>query len=120
MDRYNKILSKYFMVKDTDTKKLIMEKFTKNSRTLPRYIDNVLYCCGVISVNYIPEITNNKWIPFLNFNKENIFHEDKGVKDLSEYPVSANKAQEILANKVIELIHFVSFDKLHSRLSEKQ
>lgn len=52
MDRYHKILSKYFIVKDTDTKKLIMEEFRKNSRTLPMHIDNVLYCCGIVSVNY--------------------------------------------------------------------
>lgn len=119
MDKYNKIIAKYFEAKDTNIKKLVMEEFKKNNKNLPSHIDSILYNFGIISVNYSPLVDSDKWMPYLNFSHENIFNEEEGVKDLCEFPVSANKAQEILANKVIELIHFINFEKAIGQLNYK-
>lgn len=119
MEKYNKIIAKYFEAKDTKIKKFVMEEFKKNNKNLPSHIDSVLFNFGIISVNYSPLVDSNKWMPYLNFSNENIFNEEKGVKDLCEFPVSANRAQEILANKIIELIHFINFEKVLSQLNLK-
>ena len=116
---FKKILTNYFKENDSATKKLIIAESEKTDHNFFRYFDNLLYHLGIISVHCELDLkSSNRYYPYLNFGKDNIFDEPMQIKKLTQFSITQTKAEEILANEIIKLLHFVNYEKLKNRINE--
>lgn len=99
----------------------INEEFRKsNSRTYYDFFDNFLFDFGILSLNYVPMLDVNKYVPYVNCLKNNIFNQESGISNLSIKGHSQVECQKMIANFVIRNLKslFVSnFENWKSELN---
>ena len=109
MTSFNKIISDYIKVDDTAVKNAIIDLYIDSeSESLPHFVSNVLEKCGVNSIN-VMLVDGKRWDAYMSFSHGNIFLEEKGILELIKTPDSKLHAEEILANKLIDLLDTVDF-----------
>lgn len=118
MEKYSKIINDYITSKDTDVKRLMHQRKIESKSSTELFIDDILFKCGIITATIVLNLdSKNKYQAYLNFSKENIFHEKGGIRELINNPVSEVEAQKILAKTIIELLENVNYDKFRARIS---
>lgn len=116
MSTYNQIISDYIKIDNTAVKNIIIDLFVDSDYdSLPKFIENLVAKCGVNSMN-IMVVHGNKWDVYMSFAADNIFNEKKGVLELVEKPVTREEAENILANKIINLLDLVDFYTFKTRI----
>lgn len=102
------MMRNYFSSLDTDVKRFIHSKFVNSGMDYFNFLDTFLYSYGIISFNIVTNIDNNKFNSYIKFSDDNIFAQINEINLATN--VSLNTAEERLANKLIELIHFSTYD----------
>lgn len=116
MSTYNQLISDYIKIDNTAVKNIIIDLFVDSDCcSLPNFIENIVLKCGVTSMN-IMVVHGNKWDVYMSFSADNIFSEKKGVLELVNKPVTRLEAEQVLANKVINLLETVDFQTFKMRL----
>ena len=72
-------------------------KIKGKSNNYYSFFSDFLYNLGISTLDYIPLIDQNKYVPYVNCIEENIFSEQKGNKNLSNKPENASQCQKIMA-----------------------
>ena len=111
MDTYKKNIIEYFKTANTEVALLILKGRPYTNPKFMVMLDNILYKCGIISVNVIPA-PKNKYIAYITFSSGNIFREEIGGHNVHKDPLSFKDAQIKLASKVIELLSEVNYHRL--------
>lgn len=88
----------------------INEKF-KNSRQHKNYyefFDDFLFKYGILTIGYSPTLNGNKYVPYVNCSRNNIFRAEKGITDLSNKVHNSNECQKIIAGYLIEHLKYLN------------
>lgn len=81
------------------------------------FLDDILFKCGIISATTILNLDNkNKYRAYINFSEDNLFHENKDIKELVEKPISESEAEMILAKHIISYFDKVKYEDLRNRI----
>jgi hypothetical protein len=81
----------------------IKEKFKNSNRNKSYYgfFDSFLFSYGILTLGYSPIINGNKFIPYVNCSRNNIFREEKEITDLSQKAENMSECQKIMAEYLI-------------------
>jgi hypothetical protein len=111
---FDKIIAEYLKNIECETTNFLKNTYRNHySREYFSFFDSFLGNYGINSISYdMPDVKlKNKYIPYLNFQKHNIFNEKEGIKELSNFPLSNKASQEVLANYLIGKLNFIRPDK---------
>lgn len=102
--KMEKMLIEYVYSLPEGSKSAFFEKY-RHSQSYSFYamLDNYFYSLGMISSN-IDFINQSQCHPYVKFQIDNRWSINKGLISLSEQTVTFSKAQELLANYLINLL----------------
>jgi hypothetical protein len=100
---FDREIQSYFKDNDSEIAKFIRQEFNKNnSSSYYNFFDNFLLKYGIISLySGIVLDTNNKYMPYVNCYKHNIFNEKKGSTYLSKEILNFTTSEKTLAKYLI-------------------
>ena len=100
-----KMLYKYAAFLSEESKLNFFERYRHSgSSSFYSMLDNYFFTLGMISSN-IDFINETQCHPYLKFQVENAWSIKPGLLSLSDYSVTYSVAQELLGNKLIELLN---------------
>lgn len=115
-------LLKYARNSKDDTYKFILSDWKNNYEniTFNNYMQEVfLYKTGLISINTLPVIDVNGYIPVITFNQENIYNEPNGSKKIAMNYMSQKKAEIKIADYLIKYkLPFLDLNKVKELLKK--
>lgn len=104
-------MREYFSARDTDVKKFIYEQNTNSRFNYYGFLDDFLFKYGISSFNIIPHLDNDFYYAYIIFKSHNVFNEKKGELSVGKNLKNLTVAEEQLANKLINLIHFTRLEQ---------
>jgi len=116
---FNRVMKKYLKSNNNEVVDFINTKFNESqSQNYFGFFDDFLYKYGIISFNASPLINGSKYVPYINCTKNNIFHEEKGVMELSSKAHSLSECQRIFAEYFISRFKNINVQTLREWNSE--
>ena len=105
---FNKEMNKLIVEKKHEVLLYLDEKFRIScSKDYYNFLDTYLFKYGLLSMNYIHH-KGNKYIPYMNFSKENIFNMESGIIEFPEEFYGLRESQETLARNLVNLLTSIS------------
>jgi hypothetical protein len=104
-----------------DIKQFILDDWKQNHSRVSfnHYFQEVfLYKTGARSIDTVPIIGMNGWAAYITFRKENLYHEEKGIKKLSIDPISQKQAEVRIANYFINTLPFMLLENVKEALNK--
>lgn len=98
----------------------IKEKFKYSNRNKSYYgfFDSFLYNYGILTLGYLPIVNSNKYVPYVNCSRNNIFREEKGNTNLSLKAENKSECQKIMANYLINSLKSLNVENFECWNSE--
>jgi hypothetical protein len=98
----------------------IKEKFKYSNRNKSYYgfFDSFLYNYGILTLGYLPIVNSNKYVPYVNCSRNNIFREEKGNTNLSLKGENKSECQKIMANYLINSLKSLNVENFECWNSE--
>tara|TARA_R110001599_G_C11856712_1_gene621266 strand:+ start:93 stop:482 length:390 start_codon:yes stop_codon:yes gene_type:complete len=98
----------------------IKDEFKNSNRNKSYYgfFDSFLFNYGVLTLGYSPIINGNKYVPYVNCSRNNIFREEKGITDLSQKAENMTECQKIMAEYLIGRLKCLNVENFKSWNSE--
>lgn len=89
-------------------------KNSNRNKSYSGFFDSFLFNYGVLTLGYLPIINGNKYVPYVNCSRNNIFREEKGITDLSQKAENKNECQKIMAEYLISRLKSLNVENFKS------
>lgn len=88
----------------------VNEKFKKSHQNKNYYgfFDDFLFKYGILTLGYSPTLKGNKYVPYINCSRNNMFRMEKGITDLSNKAHSLTECQKVIASYLIEQLKYLN------------
>ena len=89
-------------------------KSSKNFKDYHSFFSEYLLQLGVVSLEYVPMSDQNKYVPYVNCLKINIFSEKEGNTSLSDKGENSSSCQKIMVNYLIEKFKILNLEQIEN------
>lgn len=122
MTVFNQEVKKLIKRDDHPVLRYVNEKFNEKKHDVDYFgfFDTFLYQYGIQSLGYSPVMKDNKYLPYVNCTRNNVFHEQKGITDLSKVEQNATESQKTMAHYLIrrlKSLHVENFKDWNSEFN---
>lgn len=113
---FNREIKKLISNENHPVLNFIKDEFKNSNQNKSYYgfFDSFLFNYGVLTLGYSPIINGNKYVPYVNCSRNNIFREEKGITDLSQKAENKTECQKIMAEYLINRLKSLNVENFKS------